>query len=122
MLAPQAASDFAISGDSPNTAGIFSPDGRTLALAARYQAERFDTLYLKPFDSIGGERPLLSDAYSGKFPQSWSSAANALLYTEGYHDPAKPASFSKGSTAWAAADGIEICFSPLTEPASSCSR
>jgi DNA-binding winged helix-turn-helix (wHTH) protein/Tol biopolymer transport system component len=78
-----------LSGDSPNTAGIFSPDGRTLALTARYQAERFDTLYLKPFDSPGGERPLLSDAYSGKFPQSWSRAANALLYSEGYHESTK---------------------------------
>jgi DNA-binding winged helix-turn-helix (wHTH) protein/Tol biopolymer transport system component len=78
-----------LSGDSPNTAGIFSPDGRTLALTARYQAERFDTLYLKPFDSPGGERPLLSDAYSGKFPQSWSHAANALLYSEGFHESTK---------------------------------
>lgn len=78
-----------LSGDSPNTAGTFSPDGHTLALTARYQGERFDTLYLKPFDLPGGEKPLLSDAYSGKFPQSWSRAANALLYAEGYHESTK---------------------------------
>jgi len=78
-----------LSGDSPNTAGIWSPDGRSLAVAGRYQGERFETLYLKPFDTAGGERPLLSDSYSGKFPQSWSSAANALLYADGFHETTK---------------------------------
>ena len=58
-------------------------------IAGRYQGERFETLYLKPLDASGGERPLLSDAYSGKFPQAWSGAANAIAYTEGYHEATK---------------------------------
>lgn len=78
-----------LSGDSPGTGGIWSPDGRSVAITARYQGERMDTLYLKTLDMDGGERPLLSDAYSGKYAQSWSKAANAILYTEGYYQRTK---------------------------------
>ena len=70
-------------------AAIWAPDGRSLALTARYQGERMDTLYVKPLDGSKGERPLLGDAYSGRFPQSWSQAANAIAYTEGFHDKTK---------------------------------
>src|SRR5215813_5515746 len=47
------------------------------------------TLYVKPLDGSKAERPQLGDAYSGRFPQSWSQAANAIAYTEGFHDKTK---------------------------------
>lgn len=77
------------SDDSPGTGAIWDPDGKSIVISARYQKERMDTLYVKQFDTAGGERPLLADAYSGKYPQSWSSAANAIAYTEGYHEKTK---------------------------------
>jgi serine/threonine-protein kinase len=78
-----------LSGDSPHSGAIWSPDGRTVAVAATLQGERMDTLYLKPLDATGGARPLLGDSFTGKFPQSWSKAANAIAYTDGYHQATK---------------------------------
>ncbi len=78
-----------LSGDSPGTGAIFSPDAKSVVVAARYQGERMDTLYLKPLNMDGGEQPLLSDAYSGKYPQSWSAASKAVAYMEGYYQATK---------------------------------
>jgi DNA-binding winged helix-turn-helix (wHTH) protein/Tol biopolymer transport system component len=75
--------------DSPNSGAIWGPDEKSIVIAARYQRERFDTLYLQPLDSNAAGRPLLPDAYSGKYPQSYSRAANAVAYTEGYHEKTK---------------------------------
>jgi serine/threonine-protein kinase len=77
------------SDDSPGSGAIWAPDGRSVAIAAHYQSERMDTLYVKPLDGSATPRPLQGDAYNGKYPQSWSGAANAILFTEGYHDKTK---------------------------------
>jgi DNA-binding winged helix-turn-helix (wHTH) protein/Tol biopolymer transport system component len=78
-----------VSDDSPGVGAVWGPDGRSIAIAGRYQGELFDTLYLKSLDTTGGERPLVPGAYDGKYPQSWSRAANAIAYTEGYHEKTK---------------------------------
>lgn len=77
------------SDDSPAAGALWSPDGKTVAITAHYQGEHFDTIYLKQLNSSEAARPLFSDSYSGKFPQSWSQAAGALAYTEGYHEQTK---------------------------------
>ncbi len=75
--------------NSPGSGAIWSPDGQAVAIAARYEQERMDTVYVKPLDGSFAPRPLLGNAFNGKYPQSWSGPANAILYAEGYHDATK---------------------------------
>jgi dipeptidyl aminopeptidase/acylaminoacyl peptidase len=71
------------SGDEPNAGAVWSPDGATVALTANTHNERFENIYLK-HGNQELDQPLLPPAEFGRFPQSWSKEANAIVFVHGY--------------------------------------
>jgi serine/threonine-protein kinase len=78
-----------LSGETPNTSAIWNPKGDSVAVGAAFQGERMGTIYVKPLDGAAAPRPLLGSSYTGKFPQSWSRPANAIVYADGYSETTK---------------------------------
>lgn len=78
-----------LTGDSPGVGGIFAPDGQSVAISTTARGEHFDNLYLRSLSGNAPDRQLTPETEEGRYPQGWSAAANAIVFTQGYNSATK---------------------------------
>ena len=72
--------------DTPYPRMAWSPDGKSAVVSAAFREAEFVNLYRLPVGREGGSPERLLEAPNeGEFPNAWSGAANAILFTAGVH-------------------------------------